>query len=208
MVVCRGDALAYFTTSRMGARFGSYQHMRTNVIFINRKTMKTHEANDLMARMKLAKSAHIQQNSQHKLTIIIPGTPIPKQSVRMSKFGAYQPPELVYAKKKIKADIEVQLPKGFKLWEGPIQISRLCFVYEYLKSHNKKQRLQYQETGMPIPKITKPDMVDNLKKLPFDCMSGLVYIDDSQICYERDIRKYFGEEAFTLIVIEPLFVKV
>lgn len=182
--------------------------MRTNVLPFNRKTMKQNEANDLIYRMKLAKMPHIHQNSQHKLTIIIPGTPIPKQSVRMSKFGAYQPPELVYAKKKIKADIQVQLPKDFKIWDGPLQVSRIAFVYEYLKGHTKKQRLQYHETGMPIPKITRPDMVDNLKKLPFDCMTGLVYQDDGQICYEREIRKYFGEEAFTLIEIEPLFSKL
>lgn len=164
--------------------------------------MKANEANDMMKRMQLARSPHITENIQTKLTIIIPGTPVPKQSFLMGKNGGYQPDKLLYAKKKIQADIQVQLPKGFKIWDGPVRLTRLCFVYEYLKGHSKKEKEQYNVTGIPLFKTTRPDMVDNLKKLPFDCMSGLVYIDDAQICQESNISKYFGVEAFTLIELE------
>lgn len=164
--------------------------------------MKQNEHNDLMQRIKLAKSGHIPHNTLTRLNIIIPGTPIPKQSVRHGKFGTYQPPELVYAKKKIKADIEVQLPKGFVPWTGPVRILRLAFVYEFLKSHKKADKEHFEKTGNPLFKITRPDSVDNLRKLPFDCLSGLVYEDDSQICHECGASKYFGKESFTLIELE------
>lgn len=181
--------------------------------------MKSTEANDLMQRMKLAKSAHIPLNTQDKIVIVIPGVPIPKQSVRSydtgkrfinkkgkstTVIGHHQTNELDYAKKKIKADIAVQLPKGFIPWKGPVQVNRLAFVYKYLKSHKKAEREQYKTTGIPLPKWTRPDQVDNLKKLLFDCMSEMVYEDDAQICYEKEIRRYYADESFTMIELQPL----
>ena len=166
--------------------------------------MKSTEANDLMQRMKLAKSAHIPLNTQGKIVIVIPGPPTPKQSVRFGGGRTFQPPELVYAKKKIKADIAVQLPKGFIPWKGPVQVNRLAFVYEYLKGHKKAEREQYKTTGIPLPKWTRPDQVDNQKKLLFDCISEMVYEDDAQICYEKEIRRYYADESFTMIELQPL----
>lgn len=165
--------------------------------------MKAQEANDLMTRMQLARSPHVTENLFTKLIIIIPGTPIPKQSVRMGRHGAFQPTELVYAKKKIKSDIQVQLPKGFLPWEGPVQINRICFVYEYLKGHSKKEKEQYNTTGKVLYKVSRPDF-DNLCKLPLDCMTDIIYKDDSQICYLGRMEKYFGVEAFTLIELEKM----
>lgn len=157
------------------------------------------EANELMQRIKLAKESHVATNNidHSKIVIVIPGTPIPKQSVRFGKFGAFQPKELVDAKKKIKADITAQLPKGFTVWNGPVKVNKLHFIYEYQKGHTKAEMEKTR-----LYKITRPDQVDNLKKLIFDCFSGLIYTDDSQVCIENHVERYFGTEAKTIIELE------
>lgn len=158
------------------------------------------EANDMMKRIQLARESHVEKNKvdHEHLILIIPGEPIPKQSVRFTKQGiAYQPKELVEAKKKLKADIQAQLPAGFIPWSGPVEIVMWHFVFSYLKGHSKKERALQR-----LYKTTKPDMSDNLKKLPLDAMSGLVFQDDSLICKENNVEKYYGTEAKTIIELK------
>lgn len=95
--------------------------------------------------------------------------------------------------KNYQAQIRKQLPKDFELFKGAVVIERLIFIFpptaELLGS---KKRREAFERGMVTPKITKPDLPDNLKKLPLDALSGLVYEDDARVWQEAKTAKVFG----------------
>lgn len=89
--------------------------------------------------------------------------------------------------------IKAQLPKGFQPIEGAISIDRLLFVFPPTKKLlGSKKRLHQFESGKVLPKLTKPDLPDNLKKLPLDALTGIVYKDDSQIWRECKSLKVYG----------------
>ena len=51
-------------------------------------------------------------------------------------------------------------------------------------------------------KTTKPDITDNLAKMLFDCLEGIVYINDSQICEMYDVKKIYGFQPGIYLTIE------
>ena len=123
----------------------------------------------------------------------ISGTPIPKQSTRWGrdkkgKPRAYTDPKIKAAQKRIYWEIKSQLPRGFKLLDGPLG-AKVTFVFPYPKSKKKT-----------FWKITKPDLTDNLWKMPFDVMEGLVYVNDSRVCLKEG-KKIYGDIPATYIEI-------
>ena len=82
---------------------------------------------------------------------------------------------------------------NFKIFKGLVFVDRLVFVHyptkEILRS---KKRVAQLEQGFVTYKHTKPDLVDNLPKLLFDSMSGLVYQDDALIAFTGKCAKVWG----------------
>lgn len=134
---------------------------------------------------------------ENPLKFTVLGIPQPKQSARFRSIAtkhktfiqSYQKQEVVDKQNNFGFDIKSQLPKDFVPFNGPIGVKTL-FVFPPLKGWSKS-KLKDLENGVKIYKDTKPDLVDNLKKLCFDAMSGIVYVDDARVCKEEG-EKIFG----------------
>jgi len=114
---------------------------------------------------------------------------------------AYQDSALETAKKGYQACIQAQLPSEFKMYKKEVHIISIDFIFPILKSFSQKI-VKAIEDGAIVYKTTKPDMPDNLKKLPLDAMSGIVFEDDGLICYEGPVRKYYGTNPGTIIKLK------
>ncbi|AGO48590.1 RusA-like Holliday junction resolvase [Cellulophaga phage phi46:3] len=142
------------------------------------------------------------------LTLIILGTPTPKQSARFriikGKKGnfvsSYQKKSVKDAAKSIADQIREQLPKGFEIIDSPIQMD-ILFVFPPLKSWSKK-KLKQLEDGETIYKDTKPD-IDNTTKNLLDAMEKLVFANDSRICRIR-IQKIYGFKPRTEVNLKEI----
>lgn len=137
------------------------------------------------------------------LTLEIEGTPMPKQSVRSfirgGKIAHYQKTEVVKHFKNVEVSVKSQLPKDFTILDGNIIIS-VDFIFEPPSSWSKKKMKELEE-GAYIPKTTRPDLTDNLKKGLCDALTGIVWTEDSRISTELLNRKYYGLKAKTIIKI-------
>jgi len=157
------------------------------------------------------------------LEIEIPGVPMPKQSVRAhpvynrngepviyqdKRSGRkkvlirhHQPKDITDREKTIAFMIQEQLPDGFLPFQGPVAINRLHYVFPPLSSFSQKKMSEIA-AGKIHPKTTKPDITDNLAKMIFDCMEGIIYLNDSQVWSQADVRKYYGFRPGIYITIE------
>lgn len=82
---------------------------------------------------------------------------------------------------------------------GPVR-TEYTFHMPIAKSTSKIRRLQMLN-GM-IHHIVRPDAT-NLLKMYEDCLKGIVFVDDSQVC-EISARKIFDERPRVVIKIEEL----
>jgi len=139
-----------------------------------------------------------------KLSLVLRGRPMPKQSVRSTKSGHFfQPVEMKERVKDYQNQIVQQLPEQFKMFTKQVHILKLHYIYAPLKSFSKIQ-MDKLKAGEIIYKNTRPDLSDNLKKLVLDSLSELVYSDDSIIVSEDNVKKYFGLQDAILIDLEGL----
>jgi len=135
------------------------------------------------------------------LQITIQGESKPKQSFRRTNSGhCYQKPEIAAEEKRLAFFIKKQLPKDFQISKEKIIVKKLWFVFEPPKSLKKKE-LEFIENGGFIPKTTKPDL-DNLEKLLFDAMQGVVFVNDSQIYKKEFVLKLYGKEPKIIVEME------
>ena len=141
------------------------------------------------------------------LRFTILGEPVSKQSARFKvatkngkpvqtltksgkkryKLHKYQEQEKINDEAYVKWTITGQLPFGFKLFTGPIFVTKLHHIF-----YPPKNLVKRVEDGELIYKATRPDLSDNLNKLIFDSMQMIVFKDDSQIVSMNDIKKYYG----------------
>ncbi len=144
-----------------------------------------------------------------KVTLFFPGEPGSKQSMRMgrTKTGqviAFQDKKVKERETSIRLDTISQLydqriePMPFMSWA---RVTKLHFVFSPRKS-TKKQELQKIMNGELLPKTTKPDLTDNLKKGLFDALQGVLYANDSIIFEEAQTGKYYGRVPGIFLTIE------
>lgn len=145
------------------------------------------------------------------LILKIPGIPQPKQSARFriakNKAGnqfiqKYQAGEILAKEDSIAFLILSQLPKGFIPFEKGIAIRKLHFVFPPVTSLNKREKTLISQGGL-VNKTTKPD-IDNLQKLTWDALQGVVFLNDSQICQMDNVGKYYGNQPCIIVEIEHL----
>lgn len=130
------------------------------------------------------------------LNLFIPGIPKPKQSARFRTVKAgkktfvqsYQTKAVKEEERSIKMIIKEQLPEDFICHDGPIEVASLKFSFPPVSSLRSAEKKMIQN-GLDIPKITKPDLTDNLAKGLFDAMEGIVYTNDSKIFHVRKSLK-------------------
>lgn len=139
-----------------------------------------------------------------RITIMLKGEPMPKQSVRATKSGHFfQPKKTVDRKKDYQRQLREQLPKDFVMYESEIRIIRLNFVFAPLKAfHKQKGKMDLIREGNIFYKTTKPDL-DNLLKPLLDSMSNIVFKDDAIITQIDGVKKYYGATGgFIHIILE------
>lgn len=139
----------------------------------------------------------------------VPGVPVAtprvKATIRGSHAGVYQPTKTSSGKSngvaEFKATIRLMAAQARTgpLFAGPLRVD-LEFVFPRQSNHIWKSK--------PMPryrKTTKPDR-DNLDKTCLDALSGVLWLDDNQVCDGR-ITKWHaaGDEApHVLITIRQL----
>ena len=74
-----------------------------------------------------------------------------------------------------------------KLWDCPIEV-RIFFYFPWPSSISKKRKMNWHN-NLVAYKATRPDL-DNLEKLIFDALEGVIYKNDSQICSKFTSKKY------------------
>ncbi len=110
--------------------------------------------------------------------------PVPASRPRVTKFGTYNAKAYSDYKKMLTqfAKLAKTAPKSDK----PLLMKcRFCFEVPKSWSQVKKARAYYH--------TSKPDL-DNLVKALKDALNGVIYLDDSQICY-LDAKKHYGERS-------------
>ncbi len=135
-----------------------------------------------------------------KIELTLYGKPTPKPSPRSfhsnGKIKVYNP---VKKKRRIlRTAIGYQICgiADFKLLKGPVELE-LTYFLPISKGTSKKRAFE-MEKGV-FKHIKKPD-TDNMTKMIKDCMTGIVYRDDSQV-YSEIILKQYSYEPRTEIKI-------
>ncbi len=145
---------------------------------------------------------------------------MPKQSVRSYCTKAvdkasgrhilahFQPKELEQRKQDYIKQIKEQLPKDFIPFETQVFVTKFHCVYSPLKGFSKK-KMNAIINGETFYKNTQPDLIDNMKKLIFDCLGKdkktgvpLVLSNDGIIVGEDNTRKYFGTGGMIILELE------
>lgn len=126
------------------------------------------------------------------MRIIILGTPLAKQSFKVTKKGfKYTDKKVVDWKAQARTQLINQLPEAWIPFTEAVRITDLTFVFPILKSFPKYKIKQIKE-GIIFYKTTKPDL-DNLQKSLWDCCEGILFINDSQVVHIGKMEKKYGE---------------
>lgn len=123
--------------------------------------------------------------------IVIPIQPKPKQSVRFSRTGSFQPREIRNYVDALRWYIRSQHRQPPT--DQPLSIG-ITYYFQAAKSMKKADIAR-----LPLPHVKRPDL-DNLTKPVLDAMAGIVFIDDSQVC-ELFLAKKTDEKARIEIII-------
>lgn len=132
------------------------------------------------------------------LTLSLDITPVPHQSVRVTRTGrTYQPKKISDYKQELQRLVREQLPSGFCPIKAdtPIFITQLHYVFKYPKSFSKKK---IDSAGIKW-KVTKPDLHDNLNKALFDAFEGLVWERDQNVVSIDSMKKYYSNNDQIII---------
>lgn len=129
------------------------------------------------------------------MQIVIPGDPIPqirmKHTTRNGFSRVYDP------KAKQKKQIRLYLQQYAKTMKSP----RISFIFHMPipSSISAKDKLKCQ-SGL-VRHLKKPD-VDNLIKLYLDCMTGIMFEDDSKVSLGFCLKLYHPEPKTVIILQE------
>jgi Holliday junction resolvase RusA-like endonuclease len=148
-----------------------------------------------------------------QIRLVFPGEPKHKQSTRISRGGfinrntgkeqfAYQDPKVKAGEDAIAWTAVQQLPHGFIPWDCGICIIKALYVFPIPSSLTKKQK-QFIEAGGIVYKSSKPDM-DNIKKIYFDGLQGVVFKNDSRVCHIQDAMKIYGTNPRVEFILQPI----
>lgn len=139
--------------------------------------------------------------------IEIQGDPIPKYRPRFTTCGRFVKVYDSQDKIKNKTKLEIIEQLKFKkpdLFDSPVNV-RCVFHMPRPKSHygSGKNKESLKKLAIYEKHIKKPD-VDNLVKFIFDCMTGIVWKDDSQVVWCDAVKKYCDVSPKTEITVwEP-----
>jgi len=136
------------------------------------------------------------------VTIVLQGPPFGKERPRIVSRGRFAPaytPEKTVAYEARVADLAKKAMGNRAPMEGPVTVTmRAVFAIPPSWSPRQQQKAMTKE----ISPTKKPD-IDNLAKIVFDPMNGIVYRDDAQIV-QATLRKEYGPQPLVAICVRPL----
>ena len=135
-----------------------------------------------------------------RISLVLLGEPMPKQSVRSTKTGHhFQPKKHVDRAKDYKRQIANQLPPDFIPFSQEVHITKYHFVYAPLKAFQKQKGVMEKiRNGEMVMKLTAGDL-DNLIKPVNDSMNDLVFKDDAIVHSIDGLKKYYGMGGCVII---------
>ncbi len=92
-----------------------------------------------------------------------------------------------------------QLYAPAEVFKGPVAAHLVCY-FPIPKSQSKKNR-ELMKQGIIRPTV-KPDG-DNIEKLYFDALEGIIYENDKQIV-EQSITRWYGEKPMVEVCIAEI----
>lgn len=131
------------------------------------------------------------------VTLVIPGSPIPKGRARSTRTGRhYTPAATRAAEAAVRAVWHEATGLGRKPHTGPVTVEMEA-VFSVPQSWPKWKR-ELALAGS-WPHLSRPD-VDNLIKLVKDGLNAVAWLDDSQVTNVSG-SKYYGSESCTIVKI-------
>lgn len=135
--------------------------------------------------------------------------PLAKQSFKTTKTcHSYQPKDIVDFKNAVRWLAKKQLP-DIQQSASAFHVE-LIFVFRRPESTKKALKQQADELNYLLVKSTKPDL-DNLEKAIYDALSGIVYVNDAQVC-QHMTTKAWGKRDFVIIrateLTNPVLMKL
>lgn len=133
------------------------------------------------------------------ITLELFGKPIPQKRPRFTRTGRYV--KCYDEQKNLKEGYKWQILSQFreKPLEVPVSLDLVFFMPIPQSASGIKKR---QMANGVIAHSGKPDL-DNLLKFVLDCLNGLLFKDDAQICEIR-AKKIYSNKPGTTIRILPL----
>ena len=126
------------------------------------------------------------------MEIVITGKPIAKKRPRFFRrgpfVGAYNAQETEEGRWKVEAKGQITAPI-----DGPVSADMLFIM-------PKPKGLSRKKADALLHHVKKPDL-DNLVKFAKDCLNGLAWRDDSQVC-KLIALKIYGDFPKTIIKLE------
>lgn len=134
------------------------------------------------------------------ITLELKGKPIPLHRPRACKRGNFI--QMYNDQDKIMEQYRWQIRTDFNvpIYTIPMRIG--ATFYMPIPKATSKVRTSEMMANILRP-MGRPDL-DNMLKFILDCMNGIVYEDDSQVCELGTVEKRFGLEPKTVIRIEPI----
>ena len=140
-----------------------------------------------------------EPKSTKPIFLKILGPPIAKKRARFFKkgnyVGSYNPQETEEGRWML--EVMTQLPNHRSLIKGTLYL-KITFIMPITKGW-AKYKMQMLRDGEEIPHTKTPDL-DNLIKFVKDCLTGVIWKDDSQV-YQIMATKVYGLDPETIIVI-------
>jgi Holliday junction resolvase RusA-like endonuclease len=133
------------------------------------------------------------------LFIPVYGQPLPQMRMKACKIGGHI--RIYDPQAKQKEEIRWRIRGLYKEEPVTIPIYVEILFYMPIPKHTSTVRKKDMINGK-MHHMKRPD-VDNLIKLILDCMTGIVYKDDSQICDIR-AKKLYAESPATIIQISRM----
>ena len=130
------------------------------------------------------------------MRILVPGAPIAKKRPRFARRGKFVQ---TYNEQETEEGKWLLLAKGqiTEALQGPIKAT---FIFHMSIPKSAPKKMREKALAEYVPHIKKPDL-DNLIKFVKDCLNGVAWHDDSQVC-EIEAWKCYSEKPCTEIIIE------
>ena len=137
-----------------------------------------------------------------KITLTIPGKPMPQKRHRSARGGwMYDPSKKDKESFLLKCGAQWNLVDLFFMTgKEPIKIKLKFYCPYMVKHHLSNSRHKPLKKTLPDRQIDKPDL-DNLIKFVLDALNGYYYNDDKQV-YKIEAEKRYSEKPRTEIIIE------